>query len=48
MSMIRNMRIFRDNFPFPLARHRIDIVIIIVVVLVVVVAFVALQCVATA
>lgn len=48
MSMIRNMRLFRDNFPFPLARHRIDIVIIIVVVLVVVVAFVALQCVATA
>lgn len=45
MSMIRNMRLFRDNFPFPLARHRIDIVII---VLVVVVAFVALQCVATA
>lgn len=44
MSMIRNMRLFRDNFPFPLARHRIDIVIIAVVVT----AFVAFQCVASA
>lgn len=44
MSMIRNMRLFRDNFPFPLARHRIDIVIIAIVVT----AFVAFQCVASA
>lgn len=42
MSMIRNKRLFRDNFPFPLAWDRINIVIIAVAVAV------AFQCVASA
>lgn len=44
MSMIRNKRLFRDNFPFPLARDRIDIVIVIIAVSLAV----AFQCVASA